>query len=261
MVPRSVHWIAITTVLCAYAAGQTPEERGLAIAQEADQRDTGWGDFTAEMKMTLMNKNGDASARSVRIRVLEQKDDGDKGLTIFDEPKDVQGTAFLSFSHREGDDDQWLYLPALERVKRIASSNQSGPFMGSEFAYEDMTSQEVPKFAYKYLRDEAVGGQPCFVIERYPKHPKSGYTRQIAWIDHEHYRFQKIEYYDRKNELLKTYRASEWEQFLGKYWRSKRMTIENVQTGKSTVLEWTNFAFGTGLTDRDFDQNSLARAR
>ena len=91
-------------------------------------------------------KQGQESRRQLRVQVLEVSDDGDKSLFVFDEPRDVQGTAFLIHAHREDADDQWLYLPALKRVKRISSANRSGSFMGSEFAYEDMTAQEVEKF-------------------------------------------------------------------------------------------------------------------
>ena len=114
--------------------------RGLEIANERKARDTGWGDSQAEMTMILRNSQGETSERKMRLKSFEIQDDGDKGLTIFDEPKDVSGTAFLSFSHNTKPDDQWLYLPALKRVKRISSRNKSGPFMGSEFAYEDMGS-------------------------------------------------------------------------------------------------------------------------
>ena len=133
---------------------ETPEEKGLAIIVEADKKDTGWGDATADMTMILKNKQGQESNRSIRIRMLEVLDDGDKSLTIFDSPKDIKGTAFLSHTHSLTADDQWLFLPALKRVKRIASANKSGPFVGSEFAYEDLTSQEVEKYTYKWLRDE-----------------------------------------------------------------------------------------------------------
>ncbi|MBN2314343.1 MAG: outer membrane lipoprotein-sorting protein, partial [Sedimentisphaerales bacterium] len=118
-------------------AGQSPEEKGLAIARQADTRDKGFGDFTADMLMILMNKEGQKSEREMRIRTLEVENDGDKCLTIFDTPRDIKGTAFLSFTHKVGDDDQWLYLPAVARVKRISSRNKSGSFMGSEFSYED----------------------------------------------------------------------------------------------------------------------------
>ncbi len=82
------------------------------------------------MLMVLRNKQGEESVREIRIKNLEMENDGDKSLTVFDKPRDVKGTAFLSFSHPVGADDQWLYLPALKRVKRIASRNKSGPLWG-----------------------------------------------------------------------------------------------------------------------------------
>jgi len=147
----------LLAALPALAPAETPEEKGLAIAQEAERRDLGWESSEATMEMILRNRHGQESTREMRSRSLEVADDGDKSLIIFDHPRDVRGTALLTFSHKTGDDDQWLYLPALKRVKRIASSNKSGPFMGSEFAYEDISSQEVEKYTYKYLRDEPCG--------------------------------------------------------------------------------------------------------
>ncbi len=244
------------------ATAQSPEERGLAIAQEADERDTGFGDFTANMQMVLMNKQGQKSERKIRIRVLEVKEDGDKSLTIFDTPRDVKGTAFLNFTHKVGDDDQWLYLPALKRVKRISSRNKSGSFMGSEFAYEDISSQEVEKYTYKWIRDEAYEGHECFVVEYYPVDKKnSGYTKQITWLDKKEYRVWKVEYYDRKNSLLKTLTFKDYQIYIDKYWRADRMYMVNHQTGKSTKLIMSNYKFRTGLKDSDFNQNSLRRVR
>ncbi len=245
----------------AAAPAETPEEKGLAIAREADRRDTGWGDQTADMRMILRNRQGQESIREMRIRTLEVEGDGDKSLIIFDRPRDVKGTAFLSYTHAVKPDDQWLYLPALKRVKRISSRNKSGPFMGSEFAYEDMTSQEVEKYDYKFLREETLDGHKTFVIERYPRYPHSGYTRQIVWLDQEMYQPLKVEFYDRRNTLLKTLTLSGYQQYLDRYWRASRMEMVNHKNGKSTVLEWSNYRFRTGLSDRDFDKNSLKRAR
>ena len=239
----------------------TPEEQGLAIAMEADRRDTGFGDSKADLVMLLKNRHGQESTRYIRIRTLEVKNDGDKSMSIFDRPRDVKGTAFLSFTHKTGSDDQWLYLPALKRVKRISSRNKSGSFMGSEFAYEDISSQEVEKYSYKYIRDDACGDSSCFVIERYPVDKLSGYTRQVAWVDKQEYRPYKIVYYDRKNALLKTLTYKGYQQYLGKYWRANEMFMENHQTGKTTLLSWKNYKFGNGFTKRDFDRNSLKRAR
>ncbi len=242
-------------------AQSTPEERGLEIAREADARDTGFGDSVAELEMVLQNRHGESSNREMKMKTLEVSGDGDKTLIHFDRPRDVKGTAFLSFTHRVGPDDQWLYLPALSRVKRISSNNKSGPFVGSEFAYEDLSSQEVEKYTYRYIRDEVYEGQDCFVVERYPVDPKSGYTRQVVWFDKQEYRSLKIDFYDRKDALLKTLVFLDYQQYLNRYWRADRMEMVNHQTGKRTDLIWKNYVFGNGFTERDFDQRSLRNTR
>jgi len=256
--------ILITTLLSlllntAYA--ETPEEKGLAIANEADKRDTGWTDQIANMSMTLKNKQGDSHTREMKITTLEVQGDGDKSLLSFDNPKDIKGTAFLSHTHSLTPDDQWLYLPALKRVKRISSANKSGPFVGSEYAYEDLASQEVEKYTYKWLRDETVDRRDTFVVERYPQYEHSGYTRQIVWLDKEMYQPTKLEFYDRKDALLKTLLFLDYKQYLDQYWRPGSMEMTNHQTGKSTTLTWEDYQFKSGLTDRDFDNNTLKRAR
>ncbi len=240
---------------------EAPEQRGLSIATEANRRDKGFNDYKAGMSMLLRNKQGEESLRYMDASVLEVTDDGDKTLIVFNQPRDVKGTALLTFSHKTGDDDQWLFLPALKRVKRIASRNKSGPFMGSEFAYEDLSSQEIEKYTYKHLRDEPLDGQEMFVLERYPVDKNSGYTRQLVWLDKAEYRIVKIEYYDRKKSLLKTLLFSGYNQYLDQYWRADEMFMENHQTGKSTLLSWKDYQFRSGLKDGDFTRNSLKRAR
>ena len=243
-------------------AEETPEQKGLRLAQEADARDAGFSDFTASMEMILRNRAGEKSVRQLRIKTLEVEGDGDKGLSLFDEPADVRGTAMLTYSHGLKPDDQWLYLPALKRVKRIASRNKSGPFMGSEFAYEDLGSQEVEKYSYRYLRDEPCGdGWQCWVIERIPAYEYSGYSRQVVWIDQQEYRPVRADFYDRKGDSLKTLTWSGYQEYAGRFWRADEMFMENHQTGKSTLLLWRDYAFGTGLDDGDFNSNALARLR
>lgn len=241
-------------------AALTPEEAGIAIAAERDARDLGFHDFEAELRMVLKNRHGQSSERALRSQTLEQEADGDKSLIIFDAPADINGTAFLTFSHKTGDDDQWLYLPALKRVKRISSSNKSGPFVGSEFAYEDISSQEIEEYTYKFIREEEVDGREMFVIEQYPVHPKSGYTRQVVWIDQEEFRNFRIDFYDRKDTLLKTLTYEGYEQYLDEYWRPAYMFMLNHQTGKSTELYWENYEFRSGLEDTDLNRANLARA-
>ncbi|MCR9629478.1 outer membrane lipoprotein-sorting protein [Vibrio antiquarius] len=237
------------------------EAKGLEIAQERKARDEGWGDSVATMKMILRNAQGESSTRLMRLQSLEVEDDGDKGLTIFDEPRDVKGTAFLNHSHTVGADDQWLYLPALKRVKRISSRNKSGPFMGSEFAYEDLSSFEIEKYRFNYLKDDTINGQDVFVIEQIPTDKNSGYTKQTVWLDKAHYRPLKVEFYDRKGSLLKTLSFSDYKQYLNQYWRAHTMAMTNHQTGKSTELTTSEMRFNTGLEDNDFHKNVLKRVR
>jgi outer membrane lipoprotein-sorting protein len=237
------------------------EQKGLDISLEAKKRDLGWQDSTADMLMLLRNKQGQESIREIKMKSLEVTNDGDKSLTIFNKPRDVKGTAFLSFSHPVEADEQWLFLPALKRVKRISSRNKSGPFMGSEFAFEDLSSFEVEKYTYKFLAEEELNGLKTFKVEQYPVDENSGYTRRIVWIDTEEYRIHKIDFYDRKDSLLKTLSFKGYKQYLVKHWRADIQEMINHQNGKSTELKWSNYAFKTGLSDSDFNRNSLKRAR
>ena len=243
-------------------SAETPEQKGLAIAREADRLDDGYGDTTTSVRMVLRNRHGQESTRDLRVQTLEVPGDGDKSLSIFDTPRDIKGTAFLTFSHKVDDDDQWIYLPALKRVKRINSRNKSGAFMGSEFAYEDITNQEVEKYTYKWIRNEQYEGEDCYVVEFYPVDLKnSGYTRLVHWIDKSEHRTLKVEYYDRKSSHLKTLTIGRYRRFLDSYWRPGEMNMVNHQNGKSTQFLVSDYEFRVGLQDNDFSQNSLKRFR
>lgn len=235
------------------------QQQGLEIAQKVEQRDAGWHDSTASMQMVLSNAQGEQSLRELRLKLLEMPGDGDKGLTIFDAPGDVRGTGFLSYSHAIEADDQWLFLPALKRTKRIASNNKSGPFMGSQFSYEDISSFEVAKYHYNYLGEDEVDGRKVLLVENFPNYPHSGYTRLIAAIDAERFIPLKIDYYDRKNQLLKTQLYSEYKLYLDKYWRANVQQMENHNDGKKTTLNWSQYQFKVGLTEKDFNRGVLKR--
>ena len=242
-------------------SAETPVEKGLAIAQETDRRDTGFGNYTTEATMRLRDAQGGESVRNFRMGVLEVLGDGDKTLTVLTQPPDVAGTSVLTFSHGLEPDDQWVYFPSLKRVKRIAGKNKSGPFMGSEFAYEDLGSWEVKKYVYRYLRDEVVDGHKCYVIENIPAYEHSGYTRQKEWVDKTIHQPRKIVYYDRQNALLKTLTFGQYQQYLDKYWRASTMLMQNHQTGKSTHIAWQAYRFRVNLNEQDFTQRALARER
>ena len=174
--------IVISAVDPSAAHADSAEEAGRQIATDARERQKGFGNFTASLTMTLRNKRGQESQRELRLKVIEIEGDGDRTLFVFDRPRDVRGTAFLIHAHKDEPDEQWLYLPALKRVKRISSSKKSGSFMGSEFSYEDLSAIEVEKFTHRHLRDEACGDLECVVLERIPLSEDSGYSRQVGLV-------------------------------------------------------------------------------
>ncbi|MGB2427683.1 MAG: outer membrane lipoprotein-sorting protein [Alteromonas sp.] len=254
--------LTILIVSCsAFTGVMANEQRGMEIAELRKAADTGWGDTEAAMLMILRNAQGQESVREIRFRSLEVIDDGDKALTIFDRPRDVSGTAFLSFSKALEPDLQWIYLPALRRVKRINSKNKSGPFMGSEFAFEDMTSFELEKYSFKYVGEDSIDGRAAFMVEQVPLDRNSGYTRQVVWVDQEHYYVLKIDFYDRKDALLKTLLLEDYRLYKDKFWRAHSSEMMNEQTGKSTQLIIDSLEFGVGLEDADFDSNKLRNVR
>ncbi len=246
------------------AIAETPAEKGLAISVEADKRDLGFGDTTVSGTMILRDKHGSESTRAFRNMIMERPDAGvgDMSVIVFEKPRDVRGTALLTHANVEpNDDDQWLYLPAIKRVKRISSSNRTGKFVSSEFSYEDLGGQEVDDYDYLWLRDEEcpnMGGM-CFVVESTPKNAKSGYSKRIAWIDQAEYRIDQIEFYNRRGDFEKVMSATGYQQYKGKFWRADKLSMTNKQTGKSTDLIWDSYAFQVGLSEKDFDAQRLSK--
>ncbi len=248
-------------LLSGSALANSAEQRGLELALSMDAAESGYGDYTADVTMRLYNRKGEESIRQMRFKTLETTQDGDKSIVIFDLPRDVKGFAALTYAHKQGADDQWLYLPDLRRVKRIASVNQAGPFVGSEFAYEDIGSQEPEQFSYKFVGEQRYEELPVLVVDRFPLDENSGYSRQAVWIDAERHIPLKIEYFDRKEELLKSQIFHDYQLYEGRFWRPAQVEMVNHQVGKRTVVEYRHYAFGTGLNDADLSVEALPRLR
>ena len=228
------------------------------VAQKNDDVTSGFKDSKSDMVMTLVNANGQKRKRKMKMIVLEQKG-GDKSLMTFVSPPDVKGTKFLNYEHVKKDDDQWLYLPALKRVKRIASKNKSGSFMGSEFSYEDLSSVDVDKYTYEgEAKIVKIDGKEMYMGPRKPVTENSGYTKHISWIDTKTFLIHKVEYYDRKHELLKTAYFSDYKKLSG-VWRIGKMRMVNHQNDKSTTLIWKNESVKNGLKAKNFHKRILKK--
>lgn len=240
-------------------------EKGENIAAEMERRDTGFQNVSSIMKMVLKAGDGQSISRKMRLKTFEIHEEGagDYSLITFDNPRDVAGTSLLSYAKILDADKQWLYLPAIKRVKRISSRNKSGPFVGSEFAYEDITANEVKKYSWELLGLETCPNHAeleCAKLNSVPKYENSGYTKRIVYIDIQEFRPMVTEYYDRKHTHLKTQTYIDYKQYKNKFWRADKWDMVNHQSGKSTELYFENYDFDTVLKKRDFNQSALKRA-
>ncbi|CZF83769.1 outer membrane lipoprotein-sorting protein [Grimontia marina] len=253
--------LALFSLIPFSLSAQSEEERGLSIAKEQVARNQGWVDSVSAVEMTLDNGNGETYSREIAILSYEGDEVGDKSLITFNKPLDVKGVSLLTYSKINDPDDQWIYLPSVKRVKRISSKNKSGPFMGSEFSYEDMASFEHQEYFYRYLGEKNINNKDVYLVEQKPKDKNSGYSKRIAWVDKTEYIVLKMEFYDRKGVLLKTLTYDNYQEHLSKIWRAHTMVMENHQNGKITTLNTQNLTFNNGLEEGDFSQSSLKRTR
>ena len=253
---------AVLLLNAADTALASDDTQAFDIAARSDRTDLGFRDSDVELKMVLRNAAGQQSTRSLRIATLEKADEqvGDKSLVIFATPRDIEGTALLSHAKILDPDDQWLYLPALKRTKRISSANKSGPFVGSEFAFEDFTAIELNKFDYTYVGEEQCGEYVCDVLERKPRYENSGYTKQLSWVDQTDFQIRKVEFYDRRGDLLKVLELTDYRSYNG-IWRAHKLSMSNVQTNKQTDLIYGDYTFDTGMNENDFVKGRLSRLR
>ncbi len=228
------------------------------VAKKSEDVMSGFEDSISKMTMTLINARGQKKIRTMKMKALEGKDE-DKSLMEFLSPADVKGTRFLSYEHIDKDDDQWLYLPALKRVKRIASKNKSGSFMGSEFSYEDLSTFNVKKYTYEgEVKVVKLNEKDVYLGTSVPISKYSGYTKLVTYVDVKTFLIQKVEYYDRKKKLLKISYFDEYKKF-GSIYRMGKITMKNIQNDKTTILVWSEESIKNGLKAKDFHKRYLKR--
>jgi outer membrane lipoprotein-sorting protein len=231
---------------------------GYDIMKRADERYTG---DTAQYKlsMSLISSRGAPRVREVSY-YFKDYGDTEKILMVFNNPRDVAGTGYLSFSYDDEskDDDIWLYLPAMKRVRRITGSGKNDSFMGTDFTYEDMGSRSLGKDEFSLRGEEALEGDPCWVVEAKPKDGRDPYGRRVIWVHQDSYVIRAADYYDRQDRLLKTLRVSGIRQIDG-IWTAQKMEMTNVQDKHSTVIDMSEISFNIPLDDNLFAVTSLER--
>jgi outer membrane lipoprotein-sorting protein len=251
--------VSLAALLAVPAIAQTPEQLGREVAAEASRRASGYGDMSAKLRMVNRNNRGNERVRELDVLTMEVPAEGTRTLIRFTSPADLRGTALLTADNADGSSDQWLYLPALHRVKRIGGAARSGSFMGSEFAFEDISAVELDRYMYRLADTDSLRGLPCWVVERKPTETSSQYARQLVWFDQAAYRVLRIEFYDRTGVLLKTLDLRGYRLHADHFWRPDQMKMSNHRTGGSTLLEWSDTEFGVGLEPRDFTPSRIGR--
>jgi len=215
-------------------------------------------DRTSILTMTLINSNG-----STRIRKIKQfyKDFGseEKNIMFFMSPADVKNTSFMNWSYdSDKPDDQWIYLPALKKVKRISSDSKSDYFMGSDFTYDDLGDRKLDADVHKLLREETVDGIACYVVESVPKDEDYMYSKTITWIRKDNFVGVKREFYDEDGELLKTLSIKEVKNVSG-IWIITHSEMHNVQKDHKTIMKLTDVKINTGVPASMFTERMMMR--
>lgn len=247
---------ALLLVSAPLVASADPAAEGLAIARSCDAANAGFGSEEAELEMVLVNASGDRVTRKLAMKSIEIEGDGDRSMLTFLWPPDVKGTRLLTHTHPGDDDDQWLFLAAMKRIKRISSRSQSGAFMGSEFAFEDLGSQEVSKYRWTLDGEAQVDGRPTWTLTRVPVSKRSGYSKQVVSMDQGYKQPVRIDFYDRKGARLKTLTAKGFSRH-GRWWRPSTLEMVNHQTHKRSILEWTEREMEADLDEDEFDKDAL----
>jgi hypothetical protein len=217
------------------------------------------------LRITLYSRAGERKERRLANYVLTAPDDLSKTLLRFIAPRDVENTGLLTWEQRDGDDDQWLYLPSTGKVKRIVSSSKRNRFMGSDLAYEDLRPENLSLHRYTLTGSDSVDGHECFLVDATPASPRhaadSGYSRRRLWVRKDNYLTVKQEYYDKRGQLEKIGAARQLVNIRAAMWRANEVEMRDVRAGTRTVLRVETRSLDRGLPDRFFTEAELVRGR
>jgi hypothetical protein len=248
------------------AAMATAEEgdqlEGIEIARRAD-RASNAATEQQTMTMTLQNSRGQQRVRTIEGWSIEIDEDTEHRFSRFLEPSDVKDTTLLTYDYAQEDDDTWLYLPALKKVKRILSSNKTDYFMGSDFTYEDMENIDLINWDYKLTGTETVGDVECYVVEAVANNDKkrkeTGYSKTVTWFGKEDFIARKSEYHDKKNRLAKRLILEDVKPTSEEDPRPRahKLAMENFITKHKTLLELRELKLDVKVDPDIFSQRNL----
>lgn len=244
-------------LLITMSIGASAQLTGRQIVEEAYNRPEG-NDKTSTLTMTLTNKQG-----KQRVRKISQfsKDFGteEKSIMFFQSPADVKNTSFMSWSYDSNKaDDQWIYLPALKKTKRISSDSKNDYFMGSDFTYDDLGDRKLDADKHKLLKTETVNGKACYVVESISKDEDYIYSKTITWINKANFIGVKKEFYDEDEDLLKILTIKKYEKISG-FWIVTNSEMKNIQKNHTTNMVLSEVKINTGISASKFTERMMTR--
>lgn len=258
---------ALLIVLLGFGCAPAHAQGAQQTAQQATQiieRSQGafyyaGADMKARVVMELVTAEGKKRTRVLTLlRRNDSKGRDQKYFLYFHEPGDVRRTAFLVWKYPDRDDDRWIFIPAVNMVRRIAARDSRSSFVGSDFSYEDISGRDIAADTHTLLREEKLGNSACYVIEGTPKGP-ADFSRKISWIDKTSFLPLKEEYYDAQNQLARVFTADKVETISGKsaYPTVMKRTMKNVQSGHRTEVLFESTVYDSGIEADVFTERAL----
>ncbi len=253
-------WNIAVLCLCIYTV-QAQSGKDIMIKNDAQIRTQ---DESRDLTMILTDAKGRSRERKVNQYSINDAEDNRSTIIRFSAPADVKGTSFLAVEHSTRDDDQWLYLPALRKTRRISSSDITDNFVGSDFTYEDLGTEDLEDFSYTVLREDTFENASCYVIEAIPITPEkikeTGYSKRILYIRKSEYLAVKVDYFDKKGNHTKTFTITDIRKIPNSdKTRAHILTMKNLRTKHTTVLRFNNFKINQGLDTALFSKRNLEK--
>jgi outer membrane lipoprotein-sorting protein len=214
-------------------------------------------DFKARVVMRLISRTG---KQRIRELTMLRKNYGDeqKYFIYFFRPSDVRGMTFMVYKYPGRDDDRWLFVPAINMVRRIAAQDKRSSFVGSDFTYEDVSGRDVEEDTHELLKKETLQGRNCYVVKSTPKAGDMDYSYKLSWVDETSFLPIKEQYYDRQGELYRVFTADEIKDIDGIPTVTKR-TMKDLQSGHRTEVTFTEVHYNIGIDDSLFTERYLRR--
>ena len=215
-------------------------------------------DFKARVTMKLIGKEGGARVREL---VMLRKNYGEAGgdqkyFMVFFQPADVKDMSFMTYKYPAKDDDRWMFIPAVNMVKRIAAQDNRSSFVGSDFTYEDVSGRDIEDDSHAVDREEKIGGRDCYVVKSTPKKGGADFGHKITWVDKANFLPLKEDQFDRKGAAYKVFTADEVAPIKG-HPTVVRRTMRNQQTGHRTEVAYTHTDYEIGIEDSLFSERFL----